>query len=105
MAPPFFLTTLGLPELRGPDGNVVRFRVRKHLALLVYLAVERRRGHDRSRLVQLFWPPLTGAPGGGGRPWRSTGCSAGSIWTTRPSSAGGRTGSMLGGCRRFTPGS
>jgi DNA-binding SARP family transcriptional activator len=63
MAPAFFLTTLGLPELRGPDGKVVRFRVRKHLALLVYLAVERRRAHDRSRLVELFWPHLPGAQG------------------------------------------
>ena len=56
MANPFVLTCLGFPELQSPDGRVVRIRVKKHLALLVYLAVERRRSHDRSRLVELFWP-------------------------------------------------
>jgi DNA-binding SARP family transcriptional activator/tetratricopeptide (TPR) repeat protein len=60
---PFFLKTLGLPELHAPDGKVVRFRVKKHLALLVYLAVDRRRAHERHRLVELFWPRLTPAQG------------------------------------------
>src|SRR5262245_16853045 len=56
MAAPFVLKCLGYPELRSSDGKVVRFRVRKHLALLIYLAVERQRAHDRDRLVELLWP-------------------------------------------------
>ena len=55
MAKRFVLTCLGHPELRTAEGKVVRIRVKKHLALLVYLAVERRQGHSRSRLVDLFW--------------------------------------------------
>ncbi|MEO8452251.1 MAG: AAA family ATPase [Gemmatimonadota bacterium] len=56
MAQPYFLKCLGIPELRSPDGEPVKFRVRKHLALLVYLAVESRAQHDRDRLVELLWP-------------------------------------------------
>ncbi len=55
MAKRFQLTCLGLPELRTADGKVVRIRVKKHLALLVYLAIERRGSHSRARLVELFW--------------------------------------------------
>ncbi len=55
MAKRFVLTCLGHPELRTAEGKVVRIRVKKHLALLVYLAVERRQGHSRTRLVDLFW--------------------------------------------------
>src|SRR5262249_39419237 len=56
MAAPFYLKCLGVPELRQPDGRVVRVRVKKHLALLIYLAVERRRTQDRAGLVELLWP-------------------------------------------------
>jgi DNA-binding SARP family transcriptional activator/tetratricopeptide (TPR) repeat protein len=56
MAGTFLLKCLGLPELRAPDGKPLRFRVKKHLALLVYLAVERRRSHERDRLVGMLWP-------------------------------------------------
>lgn len=57
MRPPsFYLKCLGIPELRAPDGKAVRIRVKKHLALLVYLAVERNRPHSRDRLVDIFWP-------------------------------------------------
>ena len=64
MANPFVLTCLGYPELLGPDGRVIRIRVKKHLALLVYLAVERqRRSHDRARLAELFWPRSSSARG------------------------------------------
>lgn len=55
----FILKCLGYPELRGPDGKVVRIRVKKHLALMTYLAVERRRYHDRERLVGLLWPNVS----------------------------------------------
>ncbi len=57
------LTCLGYPELRTVDGSAVRVRVKKHLALLVYLAVERRRGHDRDRLVELLWPRVPTSQG------------------------------------------
>ena len=63
MAKRFVLTCLGHPELRTAEGKVVRIRVKKHLALLVYLAVERRQSHNRARLVDLFWnrvPPERG---------------------------------------------
>ncbi|MGE0554257.1 MAG: AAA family ATPase [Gemmatimonadales bacterium] len=63
MAASFQLKCLGLPELRGPDGKVIRFRVKKHIALLVYLAVERRGAHDRARLVEMFWPKAGTAKG------------------------------------------
>lgn len=52
----YYLKCLGIPELRAPDGKAVRIRVKKHLALLVYLAVERNRPHSRDRLVDVFWP-------------------------------------------------
>ncbi len=51
----FFLKTLGPPELTGADGRAFRFKVRKHLALLIYLAVDYRGGHTRDALVELFW--------------------------------------------------
>lgn len=53
---PFRLTCLGPPVLHAPDGDPVRIRVRKHLALLVYLAVEPARPHRRDRLATLLWP-------------------------------------------------
>ena len=62
-APPCFLKCLGYPELRSPDRKVVRIRVKKHLALLVYLAVDRRRFHDRDRLMHLLWPHVSVAKG------------------------------------------
>ncbi len=63
MAKRFVLTCLGVPELRTAEGKVIKIRVKKHLALLVYLAIERRGSHGRSRLVELFWsgvPPKRG---------------------------------------------
>lgn len=50
-----FLKTLGFPELREPDGRPVKLKVRKHLALLIYLAVDYRGTHRREELVELFW--------------------------------------------------
>ena len=63
MPAPYLLKCLGPAELRAPDGKVVRFRVRKHLALLVFLAVERKRAHDRDRLVEMLWPRAPKAQG------------------------------------------
>ena len=56
MTAPYTLRCLGRPALIGPDGRPVRFRTRKHLAILVYLAVESRAAHRRDRLVDLLWP-------------------------------------------------
>ena len=53
--PPFRLTVLGPPALHGPDGNRVRFRTRKHLALLIYLAVESDSAHRRDKLATMLW--------------------------------------------------
>ncbi|HUG27323.1 MAG TPA: AAA family ATPase, partial [Gemmatimonadales bacterium] len=46
---------MGTPELFGPDGRVVRMKGQKHLALLVYLAVERRSQYRRDELADLLW--------------------------------------------------
>ncbi len=56
MPPHHFLRCLGSPELQGPGGEPIRFRTRKHLALLVFLATERRRPHSREHLADLLWP-------------------------------------------------
>lgn len=53
---PFRLTCLGPPHLVGPDGEPVRLRTRKHLGLLVYLAIEPSVAHRRDRLAALLWP-------------------------------------------------
>ncbi|HEX9894200.1 MAG TPA: AAA family ATPase, partial [Gemmatimonadales bacterium] len=55
MSGPHELYCLGVPRLVSPAGVDVRFKARKHLALLVYLAVEPRR-HQRDLLVDLLWP-------------------------------------------------
>jgi DNA-binding SARP family transcriptional activator/tetratricopeptide (TPR) repeat protein len=52
---PFRLTCLGPPVLYGPDGDPIRFRTRKHFALLLYLAVEPGIPHRRDRLATLLW--------------------------------------------------
>ncbi|HMV31888.1 MAG TPA: AAA family ATPase, partial [Gemmatimonadales bacterium] len=59
----FFFRCLGPPELRGPGGDLVRFRVRKHLALLAYLVTEPREPLRRDRLVDLLWPDARPAEG------------------------------------------
>lgn len=56
MPPRYFLRCLGSPELRGPTGEPIRIRTRKHFALLIYLAVEPRQHHRRERLADLLWP-------------------------------------------------
>jgi DNA-binding SARP family transcriptional activator/tetratricopeptide (TPR) repeat protein len=59
-----YLKTMGYPELRTLDGRLVRLKVRKHLALLVYFAVEGRTYHRREKLVDLLW---SGVPIANGR--------------------------------------
>ena len=63
MPAPVTLRCLGVPELRGPGGEPIRFRTRKHLALLVFLAVEPRTRHRRERLADLLWPEASPAVG------------------------------------------
>lgn len=55
MAALFSLQCLGRPGLYAPDGRAVRFKTKKHLALLIYLAVEPRVPHRRDRLSDLLW--------------------------------------------------
>lgn len=52
---PFRLSVLGPPELHAPDGDPIRFRTRKHFALLLFLAVEPPVPHRRTRLASLLW--------------------------------------------------
>jgi DNA-binding SARP family transcriptional activator/tetratricopeptide (TPR) repeat protein len=58
-----FLRTLGPPALLGPTGEPVRFRVKKHLALLAYLAVEPSVAHRRDALADFLWPQATASEG------------------------------------------
>jgi DNA-binding SARP family transcriptional activator/tetratricopeptide (TPR) repeat protein len=53
---PFQLTVLGPPQLRTPAGELVRFRTRKHFALLIYLALEPSIPHRRDRVATMLWP-------------------------------------------------
>ncbi len=48
------ISVLGAPEVTL-DGRVVKFRTRKTLALLVFLALEPGR-HSREKLQNIFWP-------------------------------------------------
>jgi DNA-binding SARP family transcriptional activator/tetratricopeptide (TPR) repeat protein len=59
MPPRRFLRCLGQPALFTPAGEPVRFRTKKHLALLVYLAVEPHQQHRRDRLAELLWPRVS----------------------------------------------
>ena len=55
------MVTLGAPLLLTETGEQVRFRTRKHFALLIRLAVEAGRKFTRDYLVDLLWsdaPPL-----------------------------------------------
>ncbi|MFZ5623051.1 MAG: ATP-binding protein [Gemmatimonadota bacterium] len=57
------LRCMGFPELRSRTGAPLRFRTRKHMALLVYLAVEPRVPHNRDFLAHLLWPDVSEAEG------------------------------------------
>jgi DNA-binding SARP family transcriptional activator len=58
-----FLRTLGLPALFASHGDPIRFRVKKHVALLVYLGVEHRVAHRRDHLADFLWPRASAAEG------------------------------------------
>jgi DNA-binding SARP family transcriptional activator/tetratricopeptide (TPR) repeat protein len=53
-----YLRCLGQPALFAPTGELIRFRTKKHLALLIYIAVEDR-SHRRDRLAELLWPKVS----------------------------------------------
>jgi DNA-binding SARP family transcriptional activator len=52
---PLFLRTLGVPRLENDEGEPLPFPEGKSLALLAYLAIERR-PVERSELAALLWP-------------------------------------------------
>jgi DNA-binding SARP family transcriptional activator/tetratricopeptide (TPR) repeat protein len=54
-----YLRCLGQPVLFNPAGEPIRFRTKKHLALLVFLGVEAGSTHRRDRLAELLWPKVT----------------------------------------------
>src|SRR6266566_4668836 len=59
MAAQFQLRVFGSAQLVRDDRSPVRFRTRKHLAVLLYLHFEgRTRSIPRDRLVDLFWPEV-----------------------------------------------
>jgi DNA-binding SARP family transcriptional activator/tetratricopeptide (TPR) repeat protein len=51
-----FLRCLGHPALFAANGEPIRFRTKKHLALLVFLAIDKGRPHRRDRLAEFLWP-------------------------------------------------
>ena len=59
MAPRRYLRCLGQPALFMATGELIRFRTKKHLALLVYLAIESDQQHRRDRLAELLWPKVS----------------------------------------------
>src|SRR3989440_6998004 len=60
MAAQFQLRVFGSPQLVGGDRSPVRFRTKKHLAVLLYLHFEGRvRSIPRDQLVDLLWPDVS----------------------------------------------
>ncbi|MEP7227697.1 MAG: AAA family ATPase, partial [Gemmatimonadales bacterium] len=62
MEPRRYLRCLGQPSLLAPSGEPIRFRTKKHLALLIYLAVEGKTKR-RERLAELLWPNVAPTEG------------------------------------------
>src|SRR5437762_3420025 len=58
VVPHLQLLTLGAPLLLTQAGEQVRFRTRKHFALLIRLAVEAGRKLTRDYLMDLLWPEV-----------------------------------------------
>jgi DNA-binding SARP family transcriptional activator len=56
LAPHLHLLTLGAPLLISEAGEQIRFRTRKHFALLIRLAVDAGRKLTRDHLMDLLWP-------------------------------------------------
>lgn len=63
MSQHFRLLTLGAPLLVSATGEVVRYRTRKHFALLIRLALEPGRRLSREYLIDLLWPDVPGVRG------------------------------------------
>src|SRR3989442_7565390 len=64
MVAQFQLKVLGSPELVRGGRSPVRFRTKKHLAVLLYLHFEgRARSIPRDQLVDLLWPDVPPAKG------------------------------------------
>src|SRR5947207_12260361 len=61
MPPHLHLTSLGVPLLLTEAGEQIRFRTRKHFALLIRLAVEDGRKFTRDYLMELLWPDVPAA--------------------------------------------
>ncbi len=59
MVSQFRLLTLGAPLLLTATGEAVRYRTRKHFALLIRLALEPGRKLARDYLIELLWPDAT----------------------------------------------
>ncbi len=62
MEPRRYLRCLGQPSLLAPSGEPIRFRTKKHLALLINLA-EEGTTQRRERLAELLWPNVTPTEG------------------------------------------
>src|SRR2546425_8648025 len=59
MVAQFQLKVFGSPQLVRGSRSLVRFRTKKHLAVLLYLHFEgRTRSIPRDQLVDLFWPDV-----------------------------------------------
>ncbi len=56
MAPHLHLSSLGAPLLVAETGEQIRFRTRKHFALLIRLATEAGKKLTRDYLMDLLWP-------------------------------------------------
>ena len=62
MEPRRYLRCMGQPSLFAPSGEPIRFRTKKHLALLIYLTVEAK-PQRRERLAELLWPRVSPTEG------------------------------------------
>src|SRR5256885_11707752 len=63
IVPHLRLLTLGAPLLITTTGEVVKYRTRKHLALLIRLAIEAGRRLTRDYLIELLWSRASGNHG------------------------------------------
>ena len=55
---PFVLSTLGYPSLRSAKGESIRFRTRKHFAVLIRMALAGGRRCSREELMEMLWPSV-----------------------------------------------
>lgn len=56
MEPGTYLRCLGQPALLAANGMQIRFRTKKHFALLLFLTVDGRKIYRRDRLAEFLWP-------------------------------------------------